>query len=91
MVYLSELLQLAHDGRQAKAMEQALQEFRGQAGPGTPPARYSFEHPSMACLRTVAYLAIGESKADATLDPPTLAAYTMLANQLLNLDEVLNK
>ena len=36
-------------------------------------------------------IAVGESKADATLDVPTLAAWTMLANQLMNLDEVLNK
>jgi hypothetical protein len=35
--------------------------------------------------------AVGESKADPSLDRPTLAAWTMLANQLLNLDEVLNK
>ena len=33
----------------------------------------------------------GESKADPGLDPPTLAAWTMLCNELLNLDEVLNK
>jgi hypothetical protein len=36
-------------------------------------------------------IAVGESKADAALDVPTLAAWTMLANQLMNLDEVLNK
>jgi hypothetical protein len=36
-------------------------------------------------------IAVGESKADGTLDPSTLAAWTMLANALLNLDEVLNK
>jgi mono/diheme cytochrome c family protein len=36
-------------------------------------------------------IAVGESKADATLDPATLAAWTMLANELMNLDEVLNK
>ena len=36
-------------------------------------------------------LAVGESRADATIDPSTLAAWTMLANQLMNLDEVLNK
>jgi hypothetical protein len=36
-------------------------------------------------------IAVGESKADAKLDKPTLAAYTMVANQLMNLDEVLNK
>jgi hypothetical protein len=36
-------------------------------------------------------IAVGESKADATVDASTLAAWTMLANQLMNLDEVLNK
>jgi hypothetical protein len=36
-------------------------------------------------------IAFGESKADAKLDPATLAAWTMLCNELLNLDEVLNK
>jgi hypothetical protein len=33
----------------------------------------------------------GESKADPALDVSQLAAWTMLANELLNLDEVLNK
>ena len=36
-------------------------------------------------------IAFGDSKPDAKLDPAELAAWTMLANQLLNLDEVLNK
>ena len=36
-------------------------------------------------------VAVGDSKADPALDVPTLAAWTMLANELLNLDEVLNK
>jgi hypothetical protein len=36
-------------------------------------------------------ISVGESPVDAMLDPPTLAAWTMLANQLMNLDEVLNK
>jgi hypothetical protein len=36
-------------------------------------------------------VAVGESKADAKLDVPTLAAWTMVVNELLNLDEVLNK
>jgi hypothetical protein len=36
-------------------------------------------------------ITIGESKADPALDPATLAAWTMVANQLMNLDEVLNK
>jgi hypothetical protein len=36
-------------------------------------------------------IVVGESKADTSLDPATLAAWTMLANELMNLDEVLNK
>ena len=36
-----------------------------------------------------ALIAVGESKADATLDPAELAAWTMICNQLLNLDEAL--
>lgn len=38
-----------------------------------------------------ALIKVGESKADPTLDPRKLAAWTMLCNQVLNLDEVLNK
>jgi mono/diheme cytochrome c family protein len=38
-----------------------------------------------------ALIAVGESKAEASLDPVPLAAWTMLANELMNLDEVLNK
>ena len=36
-------------------------------------------------------VAVGESKPDAQLDPIELAAWTMTANLVLNLDEVLNK
>jgi hypothetical protein len=36
-------------------------------------------------------LTVGEAPVDATVDPSTLAAWTMVANQLMNLDEVLNK
>ncbi|HEX5443221.1 MAG TPA: hypothetical protein VFW87_05305, partial [Pirellulales bacterium] len=36
-------------------------------------------------------IAVGESKPDASLDPAILAAWTMLTNELMNLDEVLNK
>jgi mono/diheme cytochrome c family protein len=36
-------------------------------------------------------IAVGESKPDASLDPSELAAWTMVANLVLNLDEVLNK
>ena len=36
-----------------------------------------------------ALVAVGESKADPTLQPEQLAAWTMLVNQLMNLDEVL--
>jgi hypothetical protein len=36
-------------------------------------------------------IAVGESKTDPKLEPATLAAWTMVVNELLNLDEVLNK
>ncbi len=36
-------------------------------------------------------IAVGESKADPAVDPQRLAAWTMLVNQLMNLDEALNK
>nr|WP_272945413.1 DUF1553 domain-containing protein [Bryobacter aggregatus] len=36
-------------------------------------------------------IAVGESKADPKLPVPEFAALTMMANQLMNLDEVLNK
>jgi hypothetical protein len=36
-------------------------------------------------------LAVGESKAKGTLPPPQFAALTLIANQMMNLDEVLNK
>ncbi len=36
-------------------------------------------------------IAVGESKADPNVDAATLAAWTMLVNELMNLDEVLNK
>jgi len=36
-------------------------------------------------------LSVGETKVDSTMDAAILAAWTMMANQLLNLDETLNK
>jgi hypothetical protein len=36
-------------------------------------------------------IAVGDSKPDAKVDASELAAWTMLANELMNLDEVLNK
>lgn len=38
-----------------------------------------------------ALVAVGESNADPALESATLAAWTVLANQILNLDEALNK
>jgi hypothetical protein len=38
-----------------------------------------------------ALIAVGESPPDKALPAPTLAAWTMLASQMMNLDEVLNK
>ena len=36
-------------------------------------------------------ITLGETKPDPKLDPAELAAWTMIANTVLNLDEVLNK
>ncbi len=36
-------------------------------------------------------IAVGESKPDPSIEPATLASWTMLANELMNLDEFLNK
>ncbi len=36
-------------------------------------------------------IAVGEVKPDATLPAPQVAAWTMLVNQMMNMDEVLNK
>jgi hypothetical protein len=36
-------------------------------------------------------ITVGASKPDPALDAPPLAAWTMLANEMFNLDEVLNK
>src|SRR5262249_10833978 len=36
-------------------------------------------------------IAVGETKADEKMNPSELAAYTMAANLVLNLDEALNK
>jgi hypothetical protein len=45
------------------------------------------EHP----IEARKLLTVGESKADANVEPAALAAWTMLVNELMNLDEVLNK
>ncbi len=48
-------------------------------------------HYKSSPTNAAALLEVGESKADPALDKPTLAAYAMVANELMNLDEVLNK
>ena len=40
---------------------------------------------------TAALLAVGENPAEKAIAPPVLAAWTMVCNQLMNLDEALNK
>ena len=45
------------------------------------------DHPDEAAQ----LITVGESRPDPNLDPRTLAGWTMLANELLNLDEALNK
>ena len=41
--------------------------------------------------RAQAFLSVGDSKADASLPPARFAALSVVASQLLNLDEALNK
>jgi hypothetical protein len=48
---------------------------------------YYREHPDDAKK----LIETGESAPDAALDPATLAGWTMLTNELMNLDEVVNK
>ncbi len=50
-----------------------------------------FAYYSQSVDDTTALLTFGESKADPALEPPKLAAWTMVASELLNLDETLNK
>ena len=50
-------------------------------------AAYYESHPDDAR----ALLKVGEMETDAAMNAPELAAWTMLANELMNLDEVLNK
>jgi hypothetical protein len=56
---------------------QSLEEFRG----------YYAEHPDDARK----LISVGESEPDGSLDARELASWTMLTNELMNLDEVLNK
>jgi hypothetical protein len=41
--------------------------------------------------KATALISVGESKPPAELDPAQLAAWTLIANQILNMDETLNK
>ena len=63
--------------REKRVVHESLEKFR---------AYYSQAAEDAARL-----IDVGESKADPALAPDELAAWTMVANQLMNLDEVLNK
>ena len=81
------------DARIAKAVERLLcRQPR--------PAEKTLLHASLKDLKkhyaanpadAEALIGIGEFKSDPTVSKPDLAAWTMVCNQLLNLDEVLNK
>jgi hypothetical protein len=53
--------------------------------------RYFLEHYRSSPKAAAELLAVGDSPVEARADKPTLAAYTIAASQLMNLDEVLNK
>jgi hypothetical protein len=65
------------DEKELATLREALKELR---------AEYANDVESARKL-----IGIGESKADQSLSPTLLATWTMLANTVLNLDEVLNK
>jgi hypothetical protein len=73
----------------ARLLSRTLGEAERQLATGTYDASlaaYKADPASAAAL-----IANGESKADPALDPSELAAWTLVASQLLNLDETLNK
>lgn len=65
------------ESREVQVLRQSLQDLR----------TYYTQHPQEA-QKLITY---GEHKSDPRLDAAELAAWTLIANQLLNLDEVLNK
>jgi hypothetical protein len=71
------VLSRALDEREQAIVQDSLKELR---------ANYTAKPEDAKAL-----LAVGETKADDKLDAASLAAWTMLCNQMLNLDEVLNK
>ncbi len=81
------------DERLNQLSERVLcREFRAQERPVVEQSlqqllAFYTEHPDEATQ----LIRVGESVADAALSPAELAAWTMLCNEILNLDEVLNK
>jgi hypothetical protein len=75
---MSEIL-LAHDAPapMTAALESSLKQFQQHYAKDRKAAR--------------ALIEIGEKKPDASIPAPELAAWTMVANEMLNLDETLNK
>jgi len=71
------VLARAFDARERGIALDSLARFRGR-----------FDADSAAAAKLIA---VGESKPDSSLSPPDLAAWTLLASQVLNLDEALNK
>ena len=57
------------------------------------PARFATSRSILpdAAAEAQKLVAVGETKPDPTLDPVELAAWTMIGNLILNLDEVINK
>ena len=53
--------------------------------------REIFQHYKNHTDEAQSVIRVGQSEPPAEVDAPTLAAWTLVANQLMNLDEVLNK
>ncbi len=65
------------DARELAELRAALEDFRAHYASKPDDARH--------------LIAIGETKPDARLEPSELAAWTMIGNVVLNLDEVITK
>jgi hypothetical protein len=88
--------------KEGGAAERAQEDFIARRLLARPlrPAEQAVVSKSLADLKTFydahpkeaqELIMVGESKADPAVKPERLAAWTMLTNQLMNLDEVLNK
>jgi Protein of unknown function (DUF1553)/Protein of unknown function (DUF1549)/Concanavalin A-like lectin/glucanases superfamily/Planctomycete cytochrome C len=95
--HLAEHALLAGGSDGAKAMEYIVQRALGRAATAKEreillqSSKDFLSHYTAHPEDAAALLAVGESRSSVSIAPASLAAWTMVCNQVLNLDEVLNK